>query len=71
MARPRNPVRGEQCHTAKLTVHDVKLIRALAEEREKHKRAAKALTNDAIAEKFEIHRNTVDAILRRITWIHA
>ena len=53
--------RGEQCHNAKLTEDDVRLMRALHEE---------GLNNREISEKFETNRKTVWEITSYRNWRH-
>ena len=62
--------RGTQCHNAKLTDSDVRLIRQLVEERESLKRQLKTLTNAAIAEKFDVHQKTIDKVTCGESWWH-
>ncbi len=54
---------------AKLTEDDVRLIRALVEERAMHLAEARKLTDAAIAEKFEVHPNTIWKVYRT-SWTH-
>ena len=50
MAAPINPARGHELPHSKLTVHDVRLIRALH---------ADGLSWKDIADKFDVHPNTI------------
>ena len=59
-----------QHHCQKLTDEDVRLIRLCVAEREQLLKEARKLTNAALAEKFGIHKNTVDAIANFRKWIH-
>lgn len=59
MAAAKNPARGEAHYKHKLTADDVRLMRELVAERERLLKEAKKLTDAKIAEKFEIHPNTV------------
>jgi hypothetical protein len=54
----------------KLTADDVRLIRELVAERERLLAEAARLSNAAIAEKFEVHENTVWKVTRGAGWIH-
>lgn len=62
--------RGMDLPHSKLTDDDVRLIRALIEERESHKKAAAQLTNKKIAEKFGVHFRTIDRISAGENWTH-
>ena len=70
MAAAKNPSRGEEHYNHKLTAEDVALIRALVDERNRLLSEANKLTDAKIAEKFEIHKNTVWKITRFETWIN-
>ena len=59
-----------QHHCQKLTDEDVRLIRLCVAERERLRQEAMRLSNAALAEKFGIHENTVDAIANFRKWIH-
>lgn len=65
-----NPQRGADRWNAKLTEDDVRLIRALVDERAMHLAEARKLTDAVIAEKFEIHPNTVRKIIDGAAWGH-
>jgi hypothetical protein len=60
--------RGETHHSARLTAHDVELIRQLIDEREALLAKAKNLTNAAIAAKFDVHPRTIDRISSYRGW---
>lgn len=62
--------KGEQHTSAKLTADDVRLIQALANEREELLAQARRITNAALAEKFEVHRNTINKIIGGRAWRH-
>lgn len=67
----RNKVRrGSQLPHAKLTESDVRLIRELIAHREKLRAEVSTLTNQCIAEKFNVHHRTIDKISAGETWIH-
>lgn len=70
MAKPINPARGERCHNAKLTKRDIKLLFQCVDERERLRKEASKLTNEKLAEKFEVHPRTIEKVLRRETWFH-
>lgn len=60
--------RGSQLPHAKLDEDDVRLVRELVDERERHKAIAAALTNRKIAEKFGVHVRTIDRITAGNGW---
>ena len=62
-------LRGSDLPQAKLSSDDVRLIRELVDHRESLKREAKSLTNSAIAEKFNVHRRTIERITSEETWL--
>lgn len=63
--------RGSQLPHAKLTEDDVRLVRELVDERDRHKAIAAALTNRKIADKFGVHVRTIDRITAGNGWGHA
>lgn len=63
--------RGSQLPHAKLNEDDVRLVRQLVDERERHKAIAAELTNRKIAEKFGVHVRTIDRITAGNGWGHA
>ena len=63
-------MRGEQQHCAKLTADDVRNIREIIAHREKLRKELSAITNKALAEKFDVHERTIDKITNRSTWAH-
>lgn len=71
MAAAKNPSRGEAHYNNKLTDDDCRLILALVEERRELARKAALLTNDKIAEKFEIHPSYVHIIASRMARVDA
>lgn len=62
--------RGSQLPHAKLTEEDVRLIHELVAERDEMKRQLAGLTNAAIAEKFGVHRRTIDRVTALEGWGH-
>lgn len=68
MAAAKNPMRGERHYMTTLTEDDVRLIRALAAERKRLLDEAALLSDKRIAEKFEIHPNTVWKITSYSNW---
>jgi len=62
--------RGAARWNARFTDHEVSLIFGLIAERERLRMAASELTNQKIAEKFECHIRTIDAISAKKTWFH-
>jgi len=70
MPAAKNPARGEELPQTKLTDDDVRLIRELVAEREKLLHQAKKLTNAVIANKFDVHPNTIDRVARRVNRFH-
>lgn len=63
-------LRGEYLPQAKLSESDVRLIRELIKHREELKAKAKNLNDSAIAEKFGVHRRTIERISQGETWSH-
>lgn len=59
---------AQRINTAKLTEEDVRLIRALGKERLELIRQARALSNAAIAEKFDVSPDTISKVLNCTTW---
>lgn len=70
MAAAINPVRGEDCHNAKLTEADAALILQCVAERERLRLEAAKLSNYALAEKFNVHVRTIERVTQRRGWIH-
>jgi hypothetical protein len=70
MPKAINPQRGRDRWNAKLTDDDVRLMRSLVAERERLLTEARKLTDAAIAEKFEVHPNTVWKVCKRDTWVN-
>jgi FixJ family two-component response regulator len=62
--------RGSELPHAKLTEDDIRLIRSFMAEREQMKAMLRGMTNQAIAEKFDVHRRTIDRITSGETWGH-
>jgi len=62
--------RGTELPQAKLTEHDVKMINALVSDRNAALEKAKALTNAKLAEKFGVHKRTIDRITTGENWSH-
>ena len=62
--------RGSELPWAKLTEDDVRLINQFVAEREQLKARLKGMTNQAIADKFQVHRRTIDKITSGETWGH-
>lgn len=62
--------RGSELSWAKLDENDVANIRALIREREEYKCKAKSLTASKIAEKFDVHRRTIERITAGEVWTH-
>lgn len=64
-------LRGAQLPQAKLTPEDVRHIRELhAFKQAEIKRLNETLSYEAIAEKFDVHPNTIDKIISFKTWRH-
>jgi hypothetical protein len=70
MPLPVNPQRGTDRWNAKLSEDDVRLIRDLVAEREALRAEVRKLTDAKIAEKFEVHPNTVRKLCQGGSWIH-
>lgn len=62
--------RGSDLPQSKLTEDDVRLILAVVDDREKLKRQLAGLTNAKLAEKFGVHRRTIDRITACGGWSH-
>lgn len=62
--------RGEQLPHAKLTDADVRLLRECVVERERLRKQASELSNQKLAEKFDVHIRTIEKVLQRYTWFH-
>lgn len=62
--------RGSQLPQAKLDEADVEMIIELIEHRNQLRDAAARLTNSTIAEKFGVHRRTIDHISAGEGWAH-
>lgn len=62
--------RGTQLPHAKLTEPDIKLLFQCVAERERLRKEANKLSNEALARKFEVHPRTIEKALRRETWVH-
>lgn len=68
MAAAKNPRRGERHYKHKITREDVRLMRQLVDERARLLAEAKKLTDAKIAEKFDVHPNTVWKVTRYESW---
>lgn len=62
------PKIGTQHYAHKLEADDIRLIRELAAERDRLLREAKNLTNQKLAEKFEVHECTIWKVLNFATY---
>jgi hypothetical protein len=62
--------RGSQLPHSKLKEDDIRLINEFVAEREQMKAKLRGMTNQAIAEKFDVHRRTIDRITSGETWGH-
>lgn len=56
---------------AKLDERDAAAIRELVEYREQLRAKASALSNRALADKFGVHRRTIERLIAGETWGHA
>ena len=63
-------VRGAQHYNAKLVDDDVRLIRALVEERRRLLAEAARLSDVEIGRKFGVHANTIWKIASWGSWVH-
>ncbi len=61
-------MRGENHYCAKLTANDVRLIQALINEREELLARARAISNRALAEKFDVTTSAIEKIASGKTW---
>ena len=64
------PMHGEDHYAARLTEADVRLIRALGEERSRLLQSARKLSNATLAEKFDVSVRTIERVLDRSRWGH-
>jgi hypothetical protein len=63
--------RGQDLPQAKLLDLDIAAIRSAARQRESlRKHINDNLTNQALAKRFGVNENSIDKIIRRITWSH-
>lgn len=62
--------RGEQLPHAKLTEEDVRLLRKCVVERERLRKQANELSNQRLAEKFDVHVRTIEKVLQGYSWFH-
>ena len=70
MAAAINPVRGTDHPNAKLTDDDIRLIRECVAERERLREEARQLSNEALAQKFDVSQRTIDRVTQCRGWIH-
>ena len=63
-------MKGENHPQSKLSSADIRNIRALVDIRNEHRRKAAELTNEKIAEKFDIHEGHVRRIASGKNWSH-
>jgi len=67
---PKDPVRGERCHNAKMSADRVREIRAAIERRKQIDEERAKLTNAALADRYGIHVRNLEKIARGETWRH-
>ena len=65
-----NRKRGEQASLAKLTEHDVRLLREINQERLALQRKLAPLSLAALADKFGVSKGTIKQVLAGETWTH-
>ena len=65
-----NKNRGEKASLAKLTEHDVKLLREINKERLELHRKLAPLSLAALADKFGVSKGTIKQVLSGETWTH-
>ena len=70
MAAPKSPARGTELPQTKLNEADVRLILDCVSERERLRKEANSLSNEALAQKFDVHVRTIERITQRRGWIH-
>ena len=64
-------LRGEQCPAAKLTERDVAIIKELhAKKMRLVARINRRYSVDGLAQRFGVHRTTIEKIIYRETWAH-
>lgn len=62
--------RGSELPQAKLNENDIKNIRQIVLDREQMRKALSAMSNAALAEKFNVHYRTIDRITAGENWSH-
>lgn len=62
--------RGESHYRAKLTEDDVRALRAIAAERRELLDRLVAISNRALAEKFEVKQSCIERVIYGQTWTH-
>ena len=70
MAARINISRGTDHHNAKLTDDDIRLIRECVAERERLREEARQLSNESLAQKFDVSLRTIDRVTQCRGWIH-
>lgn len=65
-----NPARGSELPQSKLTEDDIKLIWKCVNERKRLRDEANKLSNESLAQKFDVSLRTIDRITQRRGWIH-
>jgi len=68
--RPNNPAKGSALPQAKLTEEDIKHIFELVDYRNELREKANQLSNKGLAEKFGVHKSTIEKVLMGQIWRH-
>lgn len=62
--------RGESHYAAKLTEDDVRALRAIVAERRQLLDRLAAISNKALAEKFDVKESCIERVIYGQTWTH-
>lgn len=62
--------KGEKTYNALLTEHDVKLIRALAEDRSQLRTQMLRISDRSLADKFGVSESAIRKVIYRESWVH-
>lgn len=62
--------RGSELPWAKLTEDDIRIINEFVKERDRLKIVLKGMTNQAIADKFDVSKRAIDRVVTGETWGH-
>jgi hypothetical protein len=62
--------KGEGAYNARLTEHDLKLIRQLAEDRRTLWEQIRRISERSLAEKFGVSQAAIRKVINRESWLH-